>query len=152
MRKALFIVVLTSIIGLSAVAGAFYTYEEPDVSIETKLSLDTVHLACTQGEKQTGLSTFDSLPSDEGMLFPYQNEQKISIWMKDMDFRIDAVWIDAQGKITTIERDIPLCGTDCSFSGRGKYLLELNAGTAEAHNLKQGDHVAINTACSSDTG
>lgn len=117
------------------------------LTVDGKLALETLHLACTPSEQRTGLSQFDALPPRTGMLFPFSRERSTSFWMKNMDFSIDMIWIAANHTITGIESNVPLCGTDCSFTGTGQYVLELPAGTAATHNLTMGDTVTIRKTC-----
>src|SRR5574342_1034425 len=65
-----------------------------------------VELARTMDEKVRGLSGRQGLEPGQGMLFVYDRPQPISIWMKDMRFSLDILWI-REGRIVHIEKQAP---------------------------------------------
>jgi uncharacterized membrane protein (UPF0127 family) len=52
-----------------------------------------------------GLGGRPCILSNQAMLFPFSKPATIPIWMKDMKFPIDVVWITASHKIAAIEID-----------------------------------------------
>ena len=76
-----------------------------------------------------GLSGRETLDLNKGMLFVYDREQSISIWMKEMKFSLDIIWINSKKEVVHIERGVLPCGEDycASFSAKAKYVLEVNA-------------------------
>ena len=101
----------------------------------------TVELAQTDEEKASGLSGRETLDEREGMLFVYDSEMIPSFWMKDMNFAIDIIWIDANKKITNITSNLSPNTFPQTFSPQKpiKYVLEVPAGTAAKNKLKIGD-------------
>lgn len=105
---------------------------------EKKISLEVVKTA----EDQTrGLSGKNSLPEDSAMLFVFNEPDYHGIWMKDMKFSIDILWLDASNKIIFIEKNISPQTYPKVFSPREKalYIVEAQAGFVEKNNLKTGD-------------
>ena len=66
-------------------------------------------LSTTPDAQSKGLAIRDSLNENEGMLFIFESPQKYSFWMKDMKFPIDIIWINQDGKIVHIEKNLPPC-------------------------------------------
>ena len=66
-------------------------------------------LSTTPDSQSKGLAIKDSLNENEGMLFIFEIPQKYSFWMKDMKFPIDIIWINSDGKIVHIEKNLPPC-------------------------------------------
>ena len=66
-------------------------------------------LSTTPDAQSKGLAIRDSLNENEGMLFIFETPQKYSFWMKDMKFPIDIIWINQDGKIVHIEKNLPPC-------------------------------------------
>ncbi|MFA6027605.1 MAG: DUF192 domain-containing protein [Patescibacteria group bacterium] len=94
----------------------------------------TVDLAETYGQQTKGLMNRDSLREREGMLFVYDREEPHAIWMKDMKFAIDIVWLNENKEVIFIEENVPPCVSfNCSVykaDSASAYVLELPAGTA----------------------
>ena len=63
-----------------------------------------VDIADEPNEQIQGLSGRVSMAEDEGMLFIFPNSFVASFWMKEMNFSLDLVWIDADAKIIGIEK------------------------------------------------
>lgn len=105
----------------------------------------TVELARTMPEKVRGLSGRSGLAAGRGMLFVYERPQPIGIWMKDMRFSLDILWIDG-GRIVHIERNAPPLepgGPEVVYTAAGSMVLELPAGFAKRHQLRVGDSVRV---------
>ena len=102
-----------------------------------------VEVAQEQGEKQTGLSHRSTLLEGKGMLFVFENEGRHGIWMKDMHFSIDIIWINAEYKIVHIEHNISPETYPKSFSSAlpARYVLEIPAGYAKNKGILVGENV-----------
>ncbi|MCB9820212.1 DUF192 domain-containing protein [Candidatus Nomurabacteria bacterium] len=103
----------------------------------------------TTKERQRGLSAVAKLPSGYGMLFP--GHKYIRIWMKDMKYPIDIVWIDKDGKVIHIvDNARPSSYPKTTFvnpeNTAAKYAIELNSG--EAKRLGLGSTSTIDMALS----
>lgn len=118
-----------------------------DLRIEAILAIDA-------DERKKGLSKRDDLPITQGMLFVFDKSDAWAIWMKDMKFPIDIIWIeespDRGRKIIDIAPNaVPEPGKDDKElkiyrpQGPAKYVLEINAGLSKLHNLQVGDVVSF---------
>ena len=88
----------------------------------------TVLVADTLPKRITGLSYRTELPGGiDGMLFTYSKPGPQSIWMKDMNFSIDILWLDENFKIVHKEGDVSPDTFPESFSSPipASYVLEL---------------------------
>ena len=96
-------------------------------------------------ERERGLSGRESLEREKVMLFVFEEETYPGIWMKDMAFPIDIAWIDKNGAIVHIERNVsPKTFPKVFFPpAKSLYVLEANAGFFESHGLKVGSFVEI---------
>ncbi|ELY90317.1 hypothetical protein C483_12433 [Natrialba hulunbeirensis JCM 10989] len=106
-----------------------------------------VELADTAMERYTGLSDHDSLADGEGMLFIHASEGERTYVMRDMDFDIDIIFIDADREITSIEHArAPEPGEDgeaLEYTGQGEWVLEVPRGYANQTGMEPGDEVAL---------
>src|SRR5258706_11929428 len=60
-------------------------------------------VARTQEEQEKGLGERESLPSNMGMLFPFDHPYREGFWMKGMHFPIDIIYIKTNHIISIFE-------------------------------------------------
>ena len=101
-----------------------------EITIE-KQNLETttfyVDVANTHDKRALGLMYVNSLPQDKGMLFIYDKENKVSMWMKNTFIPLDMIFIDENGTITEIvERSDTRSRSTTVSSKPTKYVLEIN--------------------------
>jgi uncharacterized membrane protein (UPF0127 family) len=102
-------------------------------------------IADTMAKQMQGLMFRDGLGKNEGMLFVFGGRDYHGIWMMNMSFPIDIVWIN-DGKVVDIYKGAQPCGLSCPvYTARGvdNYILEVNSGFVEKHGIKIGDSVKI---------
>jgi len=122
----------------------YYVYSEPKTArIELDGVMLTVELATTPAAQQQGLSNRDSMPTDHGMLFVFNQEAEWGFWMREMRFSLDMIWFNANRQAVFIEHDLPPCTPSiCTVytpSVNAIYVLEVNAGFVRANSVKLGD-------------
>lgn len=118
-------------------AAAFYIIR-PQLKQHTTLRLgDGVFktwVAKTPEEREKGLSGTAKLRDDQAMLFVFGSDSKWSIWMKDMSYPIDIVWLDKDKKVVYIVKNAPPESYPYeSFAPKedARYVVEFPAGTAD---------------------
>ena len=103
-----------------------------------------VQIADTDPRRARGLMFQEQLPLDEGMLLVFDDANKRSIWMLNMQFPLDVIWIDDNNKGVFIEKNVPPCKTaletvTCpSYKGGNKdaqYVLEVTAGFVDTFKI-----------------
>ena len=58
-----------------------------------------VQIADTEPSRVRGLMFQDQLPLNEGMLFVFPEQGLYSLWMLNMQFELDMIWFDGDGKV-----------------------------------------------------
>ena len=103
-----------------------------------------VQIADTDPRRARGLMFQEQIPFNQGMFLVFDSPGKHSIWMLNTQFALDIFWIDGDGKIVHIEKNIPPCKTaletvTCpSYQGGDKdalYVLEVTAGFVDKNNI-----------------
>ena len=96
-------------------------------------------------ERIKGLSGTPYLPEGVVKLFAFGAEGQHGIWMKDMNYPIDIIWVAKDGTIVHIEEDISPDTYPDSFSSPKPswYVIEANAGFVASTSLAVGDVVAV---------
>jgi uncharacterized membrane protein (UPF0127 family) len=102
-------------------------------------------LAQRPEEQILGLSNRPVLPPGRGMLFVYDRPQPVGIWMKDMRFSLDILWI-REGQIVKIEKQAPPLapgGPERVYTATADLVLEVPAGFADRAHIRLGDTARV---------
>jgi uncharacterized membrane protein (UPF0127 family) len=103
-------------------------------------------IARTYEQRQTGLSGVQYLGDDEAMLFVFDRDSRWSIWMKDMNFPIDVVWLDAHQKVNYIVKNAsPDSYPTTVFTPKeeARFVIEVKAGTVDQQRIAIGQTAAF---------
>jgi uncharacterized protein len=101
-----------------------------------------IEIADNDYERQLGLMNRQSMEEMQGMLFIFPEERFQSFWMMNTLFSLDMIFINSNKEIVTIHKDTtPLSEQSYPSSAPALYVLEVNAGFCERHNVKLGDKV-----------
>jgi len=114
------------------------TYQYKKLRINNRIV--KVRVADTFLKKMLGLMYEKDIKNNEGMLFVFDHETNAPIWMRNMLFPIDAIWLDSNLNVVHIERNIkPQSGFDFrTYGGKAsaKYIVELPSGFLKNLNKK----------------
>lgn len=104
-----------------------------------------LEVAENNNDKTRGLSGRASMPDDQGMIFIYDEPDQRCMWMKDMNFPIDIIWLDENKNVIHIEKNVTPDTYPSSFCGtrEAKYVIELNEGEADYAGLRVGNNIGI---------
>ena len=106
-----------------------------------------IEIAKKQIDKINGLMNRENLKENKGMLFDFGKDGNYSIWMKNMNFPIDIIWINSNLTVVSfVENANPCIEEECetySSDKSAKYVLEINSGKIEEINLKIGDEATL---------
>ncbi|HNP69099.1 MAG TPA: DUF192 domain-containing protein [Aequorivita sp.] len=108
-------------------------------------SLD-IEVADDEYQTQTGLMYRNSLGKDQGMLFVFNDMQRRSFYMKNTKIPLDIIYLNAEKEIVSIQKNAkPFDETSLPSEAASQYVLEVNAGLAEAWQLATGDRIRFST-------
>lgn len=137
--------VILVVAGMVAAIGSVRAASFQPLEIVTRngVQVFSVEMATTEQEKQTGLMYRKELADGKGMLFDFNPEQEVSMWMKNTYVSLDMIFIRADGRILRIaENTEPLSTKIISSQGPARAVLEVVAGTAQKYGIRPGDRVA----------
>jgi uncharacterized protein len=128
------------VIGLILLTVFFFNRLQPAVIVFPNASffIETVE---EEGQRIKGLSGKESMKENRGMLFKFEQEEYWSIWMKDMLFPLDIIWLDQNLVVVDLKENVSPETYPSSFSPQkpAKYVLEINAGLCEKYQIKIND-------------
>lgn len=125
-----------SFLGTPSVSAA-----SPIVEISAPGGILRLDVALSASEQNQGLLDWKSLPPGRGMLFVVDRERHMSLWMLDMRFPVDIVFI-RDGRVTQVVRHARPCrDLPCRvYHSRGPVdaVIEIGAGQARLLGLRVG--------------
>ncbi|KAA5805070.1 DUF192 domain-containing protein [Alkalicaulis satelles] len=99
-------------------------------------------IAATDEQRQRGLMHRESLDPDAGMLFDFEREQIVSIWMENTLIPLDILYIRRDGRIVKIiENAEPLSRSQLLSDFPVLAVLEIAGGRAGERGIEPGDTV-----------
>ncbi len=110
-----------------------------------------VQIADSEPRRIRGLMFQDQLPYDQGMIFVFEKPGLYSLWMLNMQFSLDMIWFDQEGKIVHIEKDVPPCKTALEITTcqsivpdeDAVYILEVTSGFVDKNNITKDSVLSI---------
>lgn len=129
--------------------GIFGGWQDNDSGIENNVDVICLDLegeciveldvADTYEARRMGLSGRESMAENQGMLFIFDEPGLQCFWMKDMNFDIDMIWLDASKTVTKIDKNVAketypdnFCQDDVM------YVVEVVSGWADKNSVKIG--------------
>ncbi len=139
---------LLGLLGVVSVAGILIALkpDRPDLlPVQVGSLTIRAEVVETPQAQQRGLSGRPSLERDQGMLFVFKRPDKYCIWMKDMRFDLDILWLDHNKRVVLIERNVSPSTYPHSFcpDQPARYVLEVNAGSSRRARVELGDRVTF---------
>ena len=135
---------MPSEIKLESVEFPMGTIKVDDVALQ-------VMIADTEPRRVRGLMFEDQLPYDQGMIFVFEKPGLYSLWMLNMQFSLDMIWFDQDGKVVHIEKNVPPCKLALEIAtcqsiipeGESVYVLEVTSGFVEENNITKDSILSI---------
>jgi len=108
-------------------------------------TLVIIEVADDEVERDRGLSGRDKLEPNRGMMFVFDQLDFHGIWMKDMKFPIDIIWLDDTQQVVTIKTYISPDSYPEVFrpTQESLYVLEVPAGFVKTAEIKIGDQLVV---------
>lgn len=140
-KKTIFIAILLIIVALICVAIFFVKANSNIVKAQIGGINYSLELVNTDLTRQKGLSGKPKLELNTGMLFDFKQDGYWQIWMKDMNFAIDILWLNNQKQIVGIKQDALPQNYPETYGAekQSRYVIELPAGSVKERNIKIGD-------------
>lgn len=112
-----------------------------DSSGNNKIKID-LEIADTEYERQLGLMNRDTMEETQGMLFKFPEERLQSFWMRNTLIPLDIIFINKDKEIVTIHKNTKvLSAQSYPSSAPSIYVLEVNGGFTERHNIQEGNKI-----------
>lgn len=112
------------------------------------ISTQTINaeVVITKKEQATGLSNRPCIEPNQAMMFIFDKPGQYAIWMKEMKFPIDVLWVSQDKKVVGIEKSVEPSTYPDSFANKDQpaiYVIELKKGRIKELGVKLGTKVEI---------
>jgi hypothetical protein len=144
-RRALRCWTAAAILALLSVAACSDSASAAKLEIVTASGLHrvfNVEVASRPEERERGLMYRQSIAPDAGMLFDFQQDQPVSMWMKNTFIPLDMLFIAADGTVVKVAANtVPQSLATISSDRPVRAVLEIKGGEAARQGIAPGDHV-----------
>ena len=140
-KKSIFIVVILLVIALLCLAIFFAKTNNNIAKVQIGDANYSLELVNTDATRQQGLSGKPNLEPNTGMLFDFKQNGYWQIWMKEMNFAIDILWLNNQKQVVGVKTEALPQNYPESYGAeqQSQYVIELPAGSVNERNIKIGD-------------
>jgi len=131
-------------VSLLVILPVLFAFRSPVVSInDTKVFITR---AITEHDRRLGLGDYEKLEENHGMLFEFEKTDYYGIWMKDVEFPIDVIWLDENRIVIDIEENMKPKSYPTVFKPEkpALYVLEVPAGFAADNEIERGQSAKFN--------
>jgi uncharacterized membrane protein (UPF0127 family) len=98
-----------------------------------------VEVARTTEQRITGLMYRRAMPRNQGMLFTFDTDQVVMMWMKNTYIPLDMIFLDRAGVVTSVVTDaVPFSEAIISSGRISAAVIEVNAGVARELGVTEG--------------
>lgn len=144
-RKRPYVAALLVVIALTALFLPTLLFRPATSSVRLGGQTFTLDIAASEAARTKGLSGRSTLPSGRGLLFVFEQASSACMWMKNMRFSIDIVWLDRQKRVVHTEQRVSPATYPAAFCSPrpARYVLELPQGSVETTGLKVGQTLVL---------
>ena len=121
------------------------SFPRESITVETRSARRHVFQAWraeTPEQREQGLMFVPQMGADEAMIFVYEPEQYVAMWMKNTILPLDMLFVDGHGCVVSVKERAKPQSLDTIAADRPVALVvELNAGIVASHGIHTGDRV-----------
>lgn len=143
---SLFVKIIVTGLLVFLVGGFLYGYNQRGANETATIGKSefVLEVANTEKKRIQGLSDRHDLKSGSGLLFVYDQPSEECIWMKNMNFSIDILWLNKDKKVVKAMQSVSPKTYPKSFCAGGtSYVIELNDGDIRSSGVQVGQQIAF---------
>lgn len=116
------------------------TFTDSANAVKTKAD---IQIADNEYDEELGLMNRKQMDENRGMLFIFPESRIQTFWMRNTFIPLDMIFVDSAKTIVTIQKNTKIL-SDQTYSSNvpAQYVIEVNAGYCNRHNIKTGDNVS----------
>jgi len=142
-EKSWWSVVIVGLILLLVGATAFYVLgpqTQPHTTLHLGDGIFKARVVQSVAERERGLSGTSQLAQNQAMILVFDGNGRWPIWMKDMNYPLDIVWLNQDKKVIYIVKNAPPDSYPKTFLPKdaARYVVELPAGMVDQKTITVG--------------
>lgn len=142
-RKHIFSGVLVTLVLVLVGAAAFYVMwpqMQPHTTLRIGDGVFAARVATSDTDRATGLSNTNNLPADQAMIFVFNSDYKWPMWMKNMNYPLDMLWLNKDKNVVHIVKNASPDSYPDKFvpNSDARYVIEVPAGTVDQKTIRIG--------------
>lgn len=144
-----YLIAVTIILIAAVIMSVFLTLSAPRLMVRLGDGVFRTTLAISPQERERGLSGKTKLDSGEAMMLVFDSDERWGIWMKDMNFPLDIIWLDSDKKVVYIVKNaMPDSYPAETFEPReaARYVVEVPAGSVDEKRIRVGSYAEFDLA------
>ncbi|HSD63292.1 MAG TPA: DUF192 domain-containing protein [Ignavibacteriaceae bacterium] len=115
------------------------TFIDSTGTVITKIN---IQIASNEFDRELGLMNRKSMDENQGMLFIFPDIQVRSFWMRNTMIPLDMIFIDDSKTVLNIAKNTtPYADISYPSAEPAKYVVEVNGGFCDRHNITSGAKV-----------
>jgi uncharacterized protein len=112
------------------------TFLDSTGTVSTKID---IQIANTEFDRELGLMFRKSMNENQGMLFIFPDVQVRNFWMRNTEIPLDIIFVSDSKRVLNIAKNTtPYSDISYSSAGPAKYVVEVNGGFCDRHNITRG--------------
>lgn len=139
----IFLIILAGILAFRDQKTLEYSFSK-----QARLGQASLNLAIIQKEEDLvrGFSFHKEIQANEGLLFVFNTPDRYGIWMKDMNFALDVIWLNEKMEIISIRENFSQESyPEVAYpDAESSFVLEVLSGFVKSNKIRVGDRLEIN--------
>jgi uncharacterized membrane protein (UPF0127 family) len=113
----------------------------PTTQLTAGIYLIQAEVARTEAEREQGLMFREKMDTNHGMVFIFNANAQVCMWMKNTLLPLSVAFLDEAGKVVNIEDMQPQTLDSHCSKKNVRYALEMNLGWFKQKNIKPGTSI-----------
>ncbi|MGQ0711746.1 MAG: DUF192 domain-containing protein [Rhodoferax sp.] len=114
----------------------------PRTQLTAGMHVIHAQVASTPQQRETGLMYRTNLPTNEGMLFVFEQAGPLCFWMKNTPTALTAAFVADDGTIVNLEDMTPLSTDSHCATKQVRYVLEMGRGWFQKRGIRPGHRLS----------
>lgn len=114
----------------------------PRLELSAGIHRIVAEVAANDADREKGLMYRQQMPANDGMLFVFERDEPVCMWMRNTPLPLTVAFIDQRGEIVNLADMTPHTETSHCAAKPVRFALEMNAGWFARRGLRAGTKIS----------